>query len=477
MKEPLNSFIIGFSEECSFPETIEKLAKDKIINISQWVTTNKRGTIDLFDFYHGKSFISHKINNHITSDLYDKITKYLFEFCYINPRNNISHTHINKIPSDIYSDLHEFNKFIYLIYDIFITEKIELVLFQEIPHDGAEIILYRLAKIMGIKTIIMANFTHFWGRIFAFYSLEDFGEFNEIPDLSNDAEEVTVDYDDFKKKMYYMKYVKNHNSKLDILKKIIFKIRKRYLVKLLFSPFLSDKKFNKTEFSLAAAIIQYKKTLEYSKNYREITEEKTDLSKRYIYFALHLDPEIPTTPAFAGIYSDQMIALERLSNILPDDMLIYVKENPKQTDILRSPGFFDRLKKLTNVKVVNQNTYELINNSCLVATIAGTVGWEAITGGKNVIVFGKAWYQTFPGCFKFSENMDLNEAINYKVLRPELEKAVKNILRKSGIGMVYFPFSNSNFQTDIREIYPKYNRQNNINDLCLSITKLIEYKA
>ena len=48
MKEPLNSFIIGFSEECSFPETIEKLAKDKIINISQWVTTNKRGTIDLF---------------------------------------------------------------------------------------------------------------------------------------------------------------------------------------------------------------------------------------------------------------------------------------------------------------------------------------------------------------------------------------------------------------------------------------------
>ena len=77
---------------------------------------------------------------------------------------------------------------------------------------------------MGIKTIIMANFTHFWGRIFAFYSLEDFGEFNEIPDLSNDAEEVTVDYDDFKKKMYYMKYVKNHNSKLDILKKILLNI-------------------------------------------------------------------------------------------------------------------------------------------------------------------------------------------------------------------------------------------------------------
>lgn len=472
-----NTFVIGFSEECSFPETIEKLSADGIINISEWVTTNKRGTIDLFDFYHGKTFTTHKITHHIPHDLYEKISQFLFEFCYINSRSSISHTHINKVHSNIYSDVQEFNKFVYLIYDIFVSKKIELVFFQEIPHDGAEIALYRLAKIMGIKTIIVANFTHFWGRIFAFYSLEDFGQFAEIPDLSDDADAVSVDYDDFKKKMYYMKHVANHNAKLGVLKKVISKIRKRYLAKLFFSPFISQKKFNKTEFALATAIIQRQKTLEYEKNYQEITEEKADLTKKYVYFALHLDPEIPTTPALAGVYSDQLIAVERLRNILPDDITIYIKENPKQTDILRSDGFFDRLKKIKNLKAVNQNTYELINNSCFVATIAGTVGWEAITAGKNVIVFGRAWYQTFPGAFKFSENLDLNEVMNHKIERSELQKAVKEILRKSGIGMVYFPFSNPNFKTDIKEIYPSYDRMKNISDLSLSIKKLIEHQA
>ncbi len=474
MKKPLNTFVIGFSEECSFPETIEKLSQDEVIKISEWVTTNKRGTIDLFEFYHGKFFADQQIKHHIPSDLYEKISQFLFEFCYINPRNNISHSHINKVPSDIFSDIHEFNKFVYLIYDIFIGKKIELVLFQEIPHDGAEIALYRMAKIMGIKTIIIANFTHFWGRIFAFFSLEDFGDFNEIPDLSDDADSVSVDYDDFKKKMYYMKHVANHNAKLGLLKKVISRIRKKYLTKLFFAPFVSEKKFNKSEFALAAAVIQYHKTLEYTQSYEKITEKNVDLTRKYVYFALHLDPEIPTTPAFAGIYSDQLIALERLRNILPDDVEIYVKENPKQTDILRSAGFFDRLRKIKNLKVVNQNTYELISNSCFVATIAGTVGWEAITGGKNVLIFGKAWYQTFPGAFKFSENIDLNEVMNHKIEKSELEKAVKKILRKSGIGMIYFPFSNPDFKTDIKEIYPQYDRQKNISDLCLTIKKLID---
>ena len=41
------------------------------------------------------------------------------------------------------------------------------------------------------------------------------------------------------------------------------------------------------------------------------------------------------------------------------------------------------------------------------ATITGTVGWEAITGGKPVIIFGRAWYKTLTGVYTFSPELDL----------------------------------------------------------------------
>ena len=469
-----NTFVIGFSKECSFPETIVKLEKDNVIKVADWVTTKGFGTIDLMDFYHGRYFNQHEITHQIPSELRDQIDQYLFEFCYINSRTFISHSYTNQVHTNIYHEVHEFNKFAQVIYDIFIAKKIELVLFQEIPHDGAEIILYRLAKIMGIKTIIMANFTHFWGRSFAFYSLEDFGNFAEIPDLSNDADTVKIDYQDFKGKIFYMNNIGGYLAKVSFLEKRFKELRNKFLIRTLSGPLFSKKKLDKTLFSLTTTLLQYFGAKEYQKNIESALCNDVDLSKKYIYFALHLDPEIPTIPALAGKYYDQMRALENLSSAIPDGMLIYVKENPKQTDIMRSKSFFDRLRKLKNVKLVNRNTYELIDNSQFVATISGTVGWEAMTGGKNVLIFGKSWYQNFPGAFRFDEKFNIEEIINYKIDRGEFEKAVKNLINKSGHGMVYFDFNNQNSKTKITDIYPKYNKDGNIDALCASLKKLIE---
>lgn len=468
----INSFIIGFSEECSFPEAIENLQKEGVINISEWVVTNNKGTIDLGDFYHGKTFADRPITNYVSEEIYREIYKYIFEFCYIFPRNDISHAHINKIHDSIYDSINEFNKFIYLIYDIFISKKIELVIFQEIPHDGAEIVLYRLAKVMNIKTIVMANFTHFWGRIFAFRSLDDFGDFAEIPQLS-DASSAVVDYDDFKKKMYYMKYQSNHDNKRANLDKIVSKLGIKLVLRSIFSVLIPKEKYQKTALAFSIANIQLVRVMNFIKNYSSLVNTNPDLSKKFVYFALHLDPEIPTTPGLAGIYSDQALAIENLRKILPKDVLIYVKENPKQTDIVRPSSFFDRLKKLKNVQLVNCNTYDLINSSIFVATIAGTAGWEAITAGKGVIVFGRTWYQTCPGVFRFDEQLNLSDVINHKTDRKTLDISVRKILQKSHPGLVYFPFADSNFKTDIKEIYPEYDRNQNIAHLASAIKALI----
>lgn len=475
MSNQPNSFVIGFSEECSFPEVIEKLTQDGLINIAEWVVTNNRGTIDLMEFYHGKYFNKHEIKHQLPEDLRQKVSQYIFEFCYINSRTNLSHSCIDKVHSNIYEEIHEFWKFIYLIYDIFVSKNVDLVIFQEVPHDGAEIALYRLAKAMNIKTIILANFTHFWGRSFAFYSLEDFGDFKEIPDLSNDADDFKIDYQDFKGKIFYMKKICNYDEKLSLLQKHLLKLKKKYLIKSLSKLFFNIRKFDKVQFAFAASIIQLSRVLEYKNNVALATISNADLTKKYVYFALHLDPEVPTVPPLAGIYYDQLVAIEKLSAVIPDDMMIYVKENPKQTDILRPNSFFDRLKSLKNVKLVDEDTYKLIDQSCFVATIAGTAGWEAITGGKNALIFGKSWYQTLPGVFKFSENLNVEDIINYKVDKNELEIGVKKIINKSGHGMIYFDFNNKNM-TKINDIYPQYNRADNVNHLYYSIKTLIIHK-
>ena len=63
---------------------------------------------------------------------------------------------------------------------------------------------------------------------------------------------------------------------------------------------------------------------------------------------------------------------------------------------------------------------DLIIKSEFIFTITGTVGWEGILLNKPVIVFGKVFYEHFPGVIKF-ENWDLiadyiEKARNLKIM-------------------------------------------------------------
>ncbi|MBX2815279.1 MAG: hypothetical protein KTR24_04765 [Saprospiraceae bacterium] len=125
-----------------------------------------------------------------------------------------------------------------------------------------------------------------------------------------------------------------------------------------------------------------------------------ELSKPYVYFALHMQPEKTSLP-LAGRFARQQEAVKVLSEVLPPDWIIYVKEHPNQFNpafpsnyLFRNREFYDALQSSNRVVLVppDFSSQELVAHSKVVATLTGSVGWEALRAGKPVITFGEAYY-------------------------------------------------------------------------------------
>lgn len=154
---------------------------------------------------------------------------------------------------------------------------------------------------------------------------------------------------------------------------------------------------------------KYQKYL-YNSNYNKLFKDKIREDEKFVYFPIHLQPEM-TTSTLGGIYNDQILVIEKIRKIIPDDWYIYIKENPLQTYQWRDKYFFLRLKGFENIRFMSKetNTYELINKSQFVATITGTAGFEAISGGKPALTFGRAWYRCLPGVTVYNDKVQLSD--------------------------------------------------------------------
>ncbi len=106
---------------------------------------------------------------------------------------------------------------------------------------------------------------------------------------------------------------------------------------------------------------------------------------------------------------------------IPDDWVIYVKENSYQF-VNFSHGHLGRIIKhysdaLLIPKVVFVSTdvssFELCENTGAVATITGTVGLESMVRGKPVIVFGLSWIEDFDGVLRIRNNQDVDKIMQF----------------------------------------------------------------
>lgn len=157
-------------------------------------------------------------------------------------------------------------------------------------------------------------------------------------------------------------------------------------------------------------------------NYAQLCEKDPDLNRDYVYFGLHYEPERNTNPD-GGAYHDQLLALVELRRLLPDDVVVYVKEHPSQLyrsmrGVLgRSPLFYTQVKNITGVKLVDQSvsSMNLIRNSRFVSTITGSLGNEAAINGKKALIFGDAWYRDMPNVIRWREGLTHNDILSRPV--------------------------------------------------------------
>jgi len=156
------------------------------------------------------------------------------------------------------------------------------------------------------------------------------------------------------------------------------------------------------------------------------TQDIINMRNKYIYFALHYEPERTTNPD-GGEFHDQMLAISRLRSLVPSDVGIIVKEHPSQFYMAdrgargRSPLFYDCLKNMDGVQLapMHENSLKLIKNSIFVSTITGSVAFESAIMGKQSLIFGDTWFNGCPNVILWSSNLSFDDMIDKEVSSPD----------------------------------------------------------
>lgn len=145
--------------------------------------------------------------------------------------------------------------------------------------------------------------------------------------------------------------------------------------------------------------------------------DSADLEENYIYIPLHYQPERTSIPE-GGIYGDQYLMIDLLSDVIPPNWKLYIKEHPAQFNSSRAHQgrwlhSYERLQKIDGSQLIgfSNDSFELIDNSQAVATLTGTAGWEAIVRGTPALIFGNAWYRQSPGAYHIKSREDARSAV------------------------------------------------------------------
>lgn len=420
--------IVWGYHEGSQAEAIDFLVKEGSVEVVRWIR-NTHVNRELTQLIH------RPFDMHFSFDEYpsEEVLRYFhplkFKFLEMYSRVTISQS------LDVNEQSILFEHYVKYFYNLFIKTKPDTLIMGSPPHFGVDLILYHMAVFFDLK-ISVALQTLFDNRFYAVNRIEGFGN---IP-LANSTS-LNVDLNAYRnKQQFYMKKVKTYNKScwLSWLNNAIFGRRR-------VKPIM-----------LSAAFKSLQLCKIFKKNIKNNSLANPDLSKKFVYVPLQLQPEMTTSTLGGDLYTDQLNMVEQLLASIPKDVKIYVKENPKQTPRQRSQLFYKRLMSDKRVVYISPkfSSQELINHSTCVAVVSGTAGWEAILSGKPCLTFGYAWFNNLPGVFRYKSGINLEHIFSEKICERELKTSLNLLLESFNKGVI-----DPNYKVIVKDYSDDKNRE------------------
>ena len=300
--------------------------------------------------------------------------------------------------------------FLIKIIEILKKNQISHLFFQTTPHMGFDYLLFHTAKFYKIKTFIF--FRTYYENLIIVSADYRFNKFKPIEN-NNVYLKDKKDIENLNTSVWYNLSKKINNdskNKTNFLKGLfsfflllLKKIKYSALNKQINSFHSLEGKINIFYF-IYLHIKHLVKTFLLSVIYSNIAQKRNLTNLKYVFFAMHNQPEKTTNPEGEG-FEDNFLAISFLRTILPNEIKILVKEHPKQLNFYsgdvrqlkyRSKDYYKNLTDLINVDLVpiNIKTETLIENSILNCTITGTVAWESALKKKPALSFGNTWHSS-----------------------------------------------------------------------------------
>jgi hypothetical protein len=317
-------------------------------------------------------------------------------------------------------------------------------LFLNMPHLGYDVVLYHVARVLGLETLLISQ-TFFPDSYFSMRRVEDFGWMNPDapkgpPQSIEKGSAPEIFYMDAKWQQTGPRGRMGPKAVLQLLRHVA-----RHAPSQLLNPAYMIGNLRRIQ-AVYGGLPDWRDPfsrffhtheLAYFEHLAEYERQPVDLNAPFIYMPLHNQPEM-STQTLGGPFRDQLLAVEAIGRVLPEDWRIYVKENPRQGAYARGPIFFHRLSRVRGVQFVpsDTSTHELSSRAQLTATVGSNAGWEAIRKGKPVVVFGNPWYGSFPGVIRWQDGLDLAAIARSTFPHQTLEQAAGDLAAACHPGVI-----------------------------------------
>jgi hypothetical protein len=415
----MNLLVIGIGGDQFTSEIIDRLSEHVFVDqifgstdITEHVSTKFAALLDCHKF-ESEDFSNSEYSSFIDSKLYNEIASFEGEALRMMDRLKI----FQGKEGDSFTRRRIFLFRLSAFWGNFLSEnRIDAVIFGNTPHEIYDFVVYGLCKKRGIRTLFFNDAGNILtSTVLIAENIEETGDlalglkiistftpkssdshYEQIEsDLNNRVQDLTGHLD----APHLQKTFDTKFEKLKLLSNFI-----RILSPLLHprrTPSMQTEIFIRKKFAKSQL-----ESIRFAK--KKLTQDN------YVYFPLHVQPELSTSPA--GLhFAEQLEAIRFLSENIPGNWRLVVKEHPDVTMLRmsRSPNFYKSIREFANVDLLAAcvSHDDLVYGAQAIATISGTPGLDAVLNGKPAWLLGYAWFQEAPGMFRVDDTRSLNDAV------------------------------------------------------------------